>query len=351
MSILLLLKIVILFCLHASCSSNPLLYAVDAGDGNGLILLQRLHSSCPYYYKSIDNTAKLLLRFYSGQWEITQGARYYNSQSSCGVASGSGTQLFTHEGKDIKNGSWVNVQNASNFSIYALEDCTMYEGAFIDADFGRENAIAMKSEDPSQCPNEAHNSGQYVIPAGSSFIIYTTTIGKEPSLLFRNGLNRRILWCKFNSNKIFTRAVLKLDETDEYARVIFAGRKCNAINTARSAKIVNINDALVSTNVDSAAYTDGLKESEKTSSTLPWLWIAIVAGAAVLTLTALGFISYSIFKCLQKKKGGMGHGNYGRASIDSNFQYGEDKEYYKYQYDKKQTRVVDNNDMYNYDYE
>ena len=56
--------------------------------------------------------------------------------------------------------------------------------------------------------------------------------------------------------------------------------------------------------------------------------------------------------CRTKKKGGKEEGNYGRASIDNNLQYGEDKEYYQYQYDKKQTRVVDENEMYTtYDYQ
>ena len=47
----------------------------------------------------------------------------------------------------------------------------------------------------------------------------------------------------------------------------------------------------------------------------------------------------------------MKPGDNGRASIDSNFQYGC-KEYYQYQNTKKQTSVVDENDLYkNYDYE
>ena len=128
------------------------------------------------------------------------------------------------------------------------------------------------------------------------------------------------------------------------------GKSCNGGVTGRSAKIVNINTALVPTNVDNDANTGALEKTEN-SSNFPWLWIAIVAGAVVVILITLGFISYSIFKWLQTKKEGKGDGNYGRASIDSNFQYGEDNEYYKYQYDKKQTRVVDNNDMYNYEYE
>ena len=50
--------------------------------------------------------------------------------------------------------------------------------------------------------------------------------------------------------------------------------------------------------------------------------------------------------CAKKNKSG-GAGDYGRASIDSNLQYGEGKEeYYQYQNEKKQTRLVDENEMY-----
>ena len=53
-----------------------------------------------------------------------------------------------------------------------------------------------------------------------------------------------------------------------------------------------------------------------------------------------------------QRKSEAGPGHYGRASIDSNFQYGEGQEYYDYNNDKKQTRVVDENEMYtNYEHE
>ena len=119
-------------------SSNPPLYAVDVGDGNGLILLKKLSLTCPQYYKSVRETDSLILRFSSGQSEITLGTTYQLSQSSCGLVSETGTKLFIYEGEGTSNGSWVNVQtktSTTNVSVYALEDCTTYEGVFINGDF------------------------------------------------------------------------------------------------------------------------------------------------------------------------------------------------------------------------
>ena len=64
------------------------------------------------------------------------------------------------------------------------------------------------------------------------------------------------------------------------------------------------------------------------------------------SLVIIGFLLYCKFKILPKKKEGGEDGNYGKASIDNNFQYGEDEEYYWYHYSKKQTGVVDENEMY-----
>ena len=89
--------------------------------------------------------------------------------------------------------------------------------------------------------------------------------------------------------------------------------------------------------------------------------VAVGAGAVALIIsfiacttctTCTTCITCTTFKCVTKKSGGkVKPGDYGRASIDSNFQY-NCKEYYQYQNTKKQTHVVDENDLYkNYDYE
>ena len=361
------LTTLVVFCLHViTLSSDPILYAVDIGDVDGLILLKKVSSTCPYYKSLRTNQSALLLRSSSGQWEITKGARYFTFSGNSGCSQAiNGTQLFIHEGEDMSIGSWVNVQKntvANYFSVYALEDCTTYEGAIIDADFYNGELItdSYLSEDYSLCQKKANATGRLQEPEDPLNVnIFTTLTTVKDDFVIKDGFNipkqKTEIWCKFKSVEWLTRAVLKLDQSNKNASVTVRGNTCIGGITGLSAKIVNINEALVPTRqVDNTeANTDALEEYVKSSSNLPWLWIAIVAGAAVVILIALGFISYAIFKFFQKKRGGKGkgEGNYGKASIDSNFQYGEDKEYYNYQYDKKQTRVVDNNDMYNYEYE
>ena len=80
--------------------------------------------------------------------------------------------------------------------------------------------------------------------------------------------------------------------------------------------------------------------------------IGTVGGGALMLMVLLFVFWRAGFKCCGQRKNEAGSGNYGRASIDSNFQYGEGQEYYHYQKDKNQTRVVDENEMYaNYDHE
>ena len=152
----LLTKLVVFFPHVLAFSSDPILYAVDVGDGTGLILLKKMSSTCQYY-KSIRDSDTLLLRFSYGKWEITQGATYQVTNYVCSQTIGTGTLLFTHEGEDMSNGSWFNVQKntfATNFSVYALEDCTTYKGAFIDADFNNGQLIT----DSSLCQKRAQDT-------------------------------------------------------------------------------------------------------------------------------------------------------------------------------------------------
>jgi len=218
-----LLTILMVFFLQAlaSKSTDPILYAVDLGDGAGSILLKKLSQRCQYY-KSVKDNPVVLMRFYSGQWEITQGPNYSWGNSGCSQTSGTGTQLFVHEGEDMSNGSWVNVQKdniAANLSIYALEDCTTYEGAFFEGNF---KEVKMKSEDTSQCPNEAAMTGKAWNPGNNVNVnLFTTTTQIASVLKFRTGIPRRYNLCRYRAVDDLT--FLKINETDENARVIVRG--------------------------------------------------------------------------------------------------------------------------------
>ena len=97
------------------------------------------------------------------------------------------------------------------------------------------------------------------------------------------------------------------------------------------------------------------KEADEEYSVLYLVAVGAGGGAVALIISSIACTTCTTcttFKCVTKKSGGkVKPGDNGRASIDSNFQYGC-KEYYQYQNTKKQTSVVDENDLYkNYDYE
>ena len=344
----------VVFCLYALAftSSGPILYAVDVGDESGWILLKKYSEmrkqSCQYFYKSISTDENLVLRYHSGKWEITKGATHSKSNGGCFLGSGSGTQLFTHEGKDMSNGTWFNVQegnNVPNFGIYAIEDCTTYKGAFIDADF-KPGIKTMGSRDPLDCPAEANQSGQDI---QSGVILFTTVTQIRSAWTFESEPWRKIV-CKFQNIESLSKAYLRLNETDENSSVLVGGSRCKVRKKGRSAKIVNISEALLN---NSNPDYESLEDTEE-STFLIWIYIGVGVGAgAVAALMILVLISFCC--CRKKNKGGKVRkvdGNYGQASIDNNLQYGEDKEYYQYQDDKKQTRLVDANEMYtSYDYQ
>ena len=176
--------ILIIFFLKAQIF-DPILYAVNVGDGTGLVLLRKLLPTCQYYI-SVRKTDPILLRFQSGQWEILQGAEL---DISNGCSQRSGTLLFTHEGEDMSNGSWINVQPDKfdgNFSIYALDDCTIYKGAFIDGNFESNKVIMREDEDPSQCPNKKETEKR-LFP-GVNINLYTTesTWNNESICMFKS---------------------------------------------------------------------------------------------------------------------------------------------------------------------
>ena len=333
-----LLITLITLCLQtvASAETDPILYAVDVGDGAGLVLLKKVAQRCPYY-KS-DDTNTLLLHFYSKRWEITRNAKPSISQTGCGKKKNTGTLLYTHEGRDMSNRSWVKVQEgksaaAAKLEIYALEDCTSYKGVLIDGDL---KSITVKNKEPSQCPKEAVETGEAYPPGNNVDVNLFTTTSQIDNLTRYN-------WCRYGNVKTLKRAFLILNETDENARVIVRGRTCGAVGKGTSTNNYDISQARIPTKLENS---DAENDNTNTSVNISYLfWVSIVGGTIVGALI-IGILAYYLFKLLSKNKEEKADGDYGMASIDKNFQYGEDEEYYQYHYSKKQTGVVDENEMY-----
>ena len=157
-------------------------------------------------------------------------------------------------------------------------------------------------------------------------------------------------WCQASNVRHLTRARMVLS-TDEKASIYVAGKSCLGTRgrvVGQSLTLMNISEALAH-NENFTEPAPAKRSSDKDGSLF---WVGWLGGAIGGVAMLLIFIIAVVSKCSKRKiRGQQVPGDYGRASIDSNFQYGE-KEYYQCQYAKKQTHVVDENDLYkNYDYE
>ena len=97
----------------------------------------------------------------------------------------------------MRNGSWVNVQtntSATNFSIYALEDCTTYVGAFLDGDL----KTGEKVMDSSLCQKKAENTGTLLTPGDDVNVNLFTTLTENVFTLIVVTSNH-----SFNSHLLF----------------------------------------------------------------------------------------------------------------------------------------------------
>ena len=118
---------------------DPPLFAIDISDRNGLQIFRKQPSAnnC-LIYRSIGKNSLTLLFSY-GEWSILyRTVILTRSNGNCFVNGGKGNILFLQEGESLSSEGWFDVQkNISNinFSVYALEECSIYRGAYVDADF------------------------------------------------------------------------------------------------------------------------------------------------------------------------------------------------------------------------
>ena len=120
-------------------SSYPPLFAIDIKDGNGLQIFRKQPSAnnC-LIYRSIEQNSLTLLFSY-GEWSILYRTTVILTRSgNCFVNGGKGNILFLQEGESLSSEGWFDVQkNISNinFVVYALEECSIYRGAYVNSDF------------------------------------------------------------------------------------------------------------------------------------------------------------------------------------------------------------------------
>ena len=324
----------------AATKGETLLYAIDIKDGNGLQIYKRPASieSC-LIYKTIgtDRSIKLpLYLFYtSGQWKIFQnldGWTVGSNESNC-VPNNGNILLYQREGEKPQSEGWYN--HSSNIpnqvlSVYPLEECTTYKGVYVDAYEFRQNLV-LSNGNMDTCREIAFSYRDWE----NSQLIVTTRSQSQTE----NNIENKTL-CKYNSIDYLVKGEVVLSSDDEQAQIYIGNRNCfNAIRDGSPPTTIDIREA----KSHNANFTRIL-----TAKDAEFPYEAVIGGGVgSLVLLVLVCVCWHVgCGCCGQRKSRTDPGHYGRASIDSNFQYGEEKEYYQYQYDKKQTRVVDENEMY-----
>ena len=314
------MKILCLFSTFITASSGwlersyPPLYAIDFNDLNGLQIFRRVTSKhCIIYEKIEQNNLNLVLD--SGEWRIIETISYSSSDDFCYITGGK--SLFTQQGEIPSSEGWTNTQkNISNvmLSVYALEECIIYTGAYVDADFLYNT---LSNGDINSC------HGNFI--TYSDPFLFTTQTKDD---------GRNLIYCRYYYLNFLKRGKMTLN-SDENAKILIANPSCDiALN------ILNISEALS----HNSTYLTSLVTNEEG---LPWIFIGTGVGTLFIVLMLVVILCYCL-GCCEKKKSKADLDNYGRTSIDNNLQYGEEKEYYQYHNDKKQTRIVDDNEIYGY---
>ena len=210
-------------------SSYPPLFAIDIKDGNGLQIFRKQPSAnnC-LIYRSIEQNSLTLLFSY-GEWSILYRTTVILTRSgNCFVNGGKGNILFLQEGESLSSEGWFDVQkNISNvnFVVYALEECSIYRGAYVDADFS--NNLVLPNGNISSC-RESLTAFD-----GEWSKLFTTTTAVD--------MERRI-YCRYDDPDILTRGNMLLSG-DENATILIDNQNCN-----KTPSIMDISEALLHNN-------------------------------------------------------------------------------------------------------
>ena len=321
----------------------PPVYAIKIEDS--LQILQRVTTTNCTIWQNEDDLA-LYLNMISGQWEIIEKIGSLSPEDKdCYVNYKSKNLLFHQDliqvGENPYSEGWYDVRKEiSNvtLSLYALEECVTYAGAYVESEFDSTSEIPIG--------NMMSCTDKEIITDNKILYLFTTKPqNKSHTLGEGEGEYEKleeILLCENTMLKSFDKGTLELSSDDHAMILIYGITKCGSSTDLQGA--VDISEALThkGNNATPTPATSSGSEEEVPLEVV----IGSVAGGvvAVLTLVVLS-LCYARYCCKKKNKSGE-PGHYGMASIDSNLQYGEEKEYYQYHYDQKQTRVVDENELY-----
>ena len=335
-----------LFCIHILISLLTLvkgdtsLYGIDTKDDCGIRIYKRDQSSSTcLLYKSINtrrgNLKPLYLLFSSGHWKILKSkGGIIVTKTDC-VANVRDI-LYQQEGETLYSEGWYNPEkNESDIilSVYAFEECTTFKGAYVNSQNLRGGMI-LQNGNMDSCLENAFSADWH-----ESISIIVTTKSESMNTV-----------CQFDYITINS-GTIWISNDDEQAQFYVGSKNCytnQILGDSPGITTMHISEAkLHNENLNRLETPENQNAGGFPISAV----IGGLGGGAMVVLVLLCVWWRTGFRCCGQRKSGAGKGHYGRASIDSNFQYG-DGEYYHYQKANQQTRVVDENELYaNYDHE
>ena len=190
--------------------TNPPLVALDINDENGLQIFKK-HPTCDTY-KKIGRGERLYLMPSNSAWTIFKNLDEITYE--CNPVGG--TILFQHKGgQKLKSEKWYDFDQETyvTLSLYALDECTIYKGAYVVDDYDRNPSISGLSENLKSCISKKKYD-----PFDRIHVFSTRSHAASNQL----SCNVHISYDFFSKYSSFTKVILT---DDENARVVLAKDK------------------------------------------------------------------------------------------------------------------------------
>ena len=302
----------------------PPVYGLDFKDGSDIQILKRLMTTDCVIWRSTLSNKSIYLIYYASQWRIRKNIGSISPEGKPCHFEG-GNLLFHQAGEEPYSEGWYDMENKRanvSLSLYALEECVTYTGAYVDSGFSQTSTV----RDVTSC------SSNIFFTNHQSLYLITTRPQNISSRILNHGdelqMPNNKLLCSYNQLQFYKRGTLVLSD-NENAMILIKSNSCN------NATSIDISEALK----HHESYSTSSYENEGEFQ-LEVVIGAVTCGVVVVFLVLLSLWCSRRF-CSKKKSIQPGH-----YDIDNNPQYGQEEEYYHYHHDKKQTQVVDENEVY-----
>ena len=232
-------------------------YGIDIGDGNDLQLYKRVQSSAGCLIFQAE-ALSLDLVFTDGKWKIFQNLKSW--YSTC-VANGGQILYHQQEGDRPTSEGWYDHRkNTSDviLSVYALEECKIYKGAYINSERFWQN-LTIPNGNMDSCLKNAFSSDF------QQSILVTTKSQLDVS-------NNTV--CTFGQIDIINSGTIVLSSDDEEAQIFLGEKIC-------------YNDQIITMHISEAKlHNENLKMTNSTEMNITWL-IPLVVVLFLLSVTVV----------------------------------------------------------------